>query len=101
MFILFLQGPALGKTRSGSFSSHIENIKDYFSATVLTFGLYMSSGILENNDGVSLAVGALDRPTLLGGDGFSGPDDLFHHLQGWRDNSDVFVHAPALLNNGS
>ena len=101
MFILFYRAPALGKTGSDPFSSHVEDIKDHFSATVLAFCLYVPPGVLENNNGIPLAVGALDRSSLLGGNGFSGPDDLGHHLRGWRDNSDVFVHAPALLNNGS
>ena len=68
---------------------------------MLALCLYVPPGVLEHNNSVPFAIGAFDDPALLGGNSLSCSDDLGHHLRGWRDNPDVFVHAPALLNNGS
>ena len=68
---------------------------------MLALCLNVASGVLKDNNGVVFAVGTLDDPMLLGCAGFPGPDDLCHYLWGWCDNSDILVHAPTLLNNGS
>lgn len=67
---------------------------------MLVFGLYMLPGILENDSGVSLAVGTFDNSMLLGDDGLPDPNDLLQHLCGWFCDSNI-SHAQSLLINNS
>lgn len=98
LFFFICRASALGSTGLSSGSPHIEDIENDFFSTMLALCLYVSSGILKDNDSVPLAIGAFNDPVLLRGDSLPGTDDFFHYLGGWRGDSDVFVHLhPSLV----
>ena len=98
LFFFICRASALGSTGLSSGSPHIEDIENDFFSTMLALCLYVSSGILKDNDSVPLAIGAFNDPVLLRGESLPGTDDFFHYLGGWRGDSDVFVHPhPSLV----
>jgi len=84
VFILFYRVSALGKTKSASHSSHVENVENNLCSAVLAFCLDVTSGVLKHNDGIVFAIGALDDPMLLGSNCLPRPADFCHHLNGIR-----------------